>query len=272
MGPSATRLPDYDNPPVNEVVFGVQFSTLSNLKAPHTGILWEKLGRKEYPECKEMPPLAHTIESFGEVAPQSPPLTIERFSHPPLPRLFFINAIQNHLIQVQQDRLHQNWRKLKSEDEYPRYIELYPKFTKSWQLFNSFVNELNLGSVQPDQYELTYVNHIPRGKGWVDLSDIENVFRDFHLEPNGRFLPEPENMSWRRVYRLPNDTGRLHVSLRLAVSRESKDRIMILDFTARGFTTKKMDTWFDMAHEWIVRGFSDLTSESIQDSVWKRKR
>jgi uncharacterized protein (TIGR04255 family) len=266
-----TALPDYDNPPVSEVVFGIQFNKLENLKAPHTGILWEKLGRKEYPECKEMPPLAHTIESFDEIAPQLPSVTIEEFNHPPLPRLFFISEIKNHLIQVQEDRLLQNWRKLQAEDEYPRYVKLFPKFIGSWQLFNSFADELNLGPIQPNQYELTYVNHIPRGRGWRNLSEIHNVFRDLQSEPDRRFLPEPENISWRKTYRLPNDSGRLHVSLRLAISRESKDQVMILDLTARGFATKKMDAWFDMAHEWIVKGFTDLTSKSIQESVWKRK-
>ena len=272
MESSPTALPDYDNPPVSEVVFGIQFSNLENLKAPHTGILWEKLGRKEYPECKEMPPLAHTIESFGEVHPQSPAITIEEFSHPPLPRLFFISALKNELIQVQVDRLHQNWRKLKREDEYPRYVKLYPKFVNSWQVFDSFVKELNLGPLRPNQYELTYVNHIPRGEGWINLSDLQNVFRDFQSELDNRFLREPENISWRKTYRLPNDSGRLHVSLRLAVSRESKDRVVILDLTARGFITKKMDAWFDMAHQWIVRGFTDLTSQSVQESVWRRKQ
>ncbi len=272
MEHSPSALPDYDNPPVNEVVFGIQFNKLENLKAPHTGILWEKLGRDKYPECEEMPPIAHTIESFGSISPQSPQIRVEAFSHPPLPRLFFVNSNKNHLVQVQQDRFHQNWRKLKSEDKYPRYVKLYPKFIKSWNLFNSFVSELNLGTLKPNQYELTYVNHMPRGEGWARLSDIENVFPEFQCKVGNRFLPEPENISWRKVYRLPNDVGRLHVTLRLAISRESKDRIMILELTARGFTTNKIDTWFDMAHEWIVKGFSDLTSQSIQQSVWKRKQ
>jgi len=266
----SSPLPDYDNPPVSEVVFGIQFKKLNTIKAPDTGILWEKLDRKEYPKCKEMPPLPKVIERFDVPSSQRPSITIEEYEHPPLPRLFFINAGENHLIQVQQDRLHQNWRKLKSDDEYPRYVKLYPKFIKSWKLFTSFVKELNLGTLEPDQYELTYVNHISRGEGWVNLTDIENVFPEFQCRAGDRFLPEPENIAWRRVYRLPEDNGRLHVSLRLAVSRELSDRIMILDLTARGFN-KEMDTWFDMAHDWIVRGFADLTTQSIQDSIWKRK-
>ncbi len=270
MGQLSSALPDYDKPPVTEVVFGVQFKKLETLKTPHIGFLWERFGRKKYPECQEMPPLNHILETQERSAPQSP--TIETFTKPPLPRIFFVNATKNHLIQVQQDRFHQNWRKLKSDDTYPRYASLYPKFTKSWGAFAGFIRELNLGDLELDQYELTYVNHIPRGEGWSNLSDIENVFPEFQCKTNGRFLPEPENVFWRKIYLLPNDKGRLYVSLRLAVSHELKERIMILDLTARGFYAEEMDAWFEIAHEWIVRGFTDLTSGNIQKSLWKRKQ
>jgi hypothetical protein len=28
--------------------------------------------------------------------------------------------------------------------------------------------------------------------------------------------------------------------------------------------------WYDLAHEWIVKGFADLTQEPFQQSAWKR--
>ncbi len=272
MTQPVSQLPDYEKPPVSEVVFGIQFNKLKTIKAPHTGILWQKLDMKEYPECKEMPPLSHLIETFDEPPAQSQLITIEEFTHPPLPRLFFINATKNHLIQIQQDRFHQNWRKRTSDEEYPRFVNLYPKFLKSWEQFTSFINELSLGKIVPNQYELTYINHIPRGEGWTNLIDIEKVFPEFRCKTGVDFLPEPENVSWRRVYRLPNNSGRLHVSLRLGISRELQERTMVLDLTARGFSPDKMKTWFDTAHEWIVRGFTDLTGQSIQQSVWGRKQ
>ena len=269
MSEISSPLPDFDNPPVNEVVFGIQFNKLSKLKAPHTGILWEKLGREIYPECQEMAPLSHMIERFDEPTLPSSPITIE--GSPPLPRVFFINATQDHLLQIQQDRFHQNWRKLKSDDKYPRHKKLYPKFLESWKLFSLFINELDMGALEPNQYELTYVNHIPRGEGWVNVIDIEKIFPEFQCKTKDRFLPEPENVFWQKIFRLPNDTGRLYTSLRLAMSKESKDQIMIFDLTARGFIPNEMDEWFGIAHEWIVRGFADLTGQSVQDSVWKRK-
>jgi len=33
-----------------------------------------------------------------------------------------------------------------------------------------------------------------------------------------------------------------------------------------------MRNWFDLAHEWIVRGFTDLTEKEMQETIWKRER
>ncbi|MBN1972461.1 MAG: TIGR04255 family protein [Sedimentisphaerales bacterium] len=271
METQKTVLPYYTKPPVNEVVFGIQFKKIQDFKAPHTGILWESFGRKKYPQCKEMPPISHTIENFDAVPTKTSPIIIEDIIRPPLPRIFFISEEKKHLIQIQEDRLHLNWRKLKTQDEYPRYNNLYPKFQEYWSSFITFIKDMNLGSVEPDQYELTYVNHIPRGDGWVDISKLEDVFK--HIQPNVNtdFLPKPENVSWRFSYVLPNNSGRLHVSIRIAVNKESNNQIIIFDLTARGFIPDKIDSWFGMAHEWIVKGFTDLTTSYTQDTIWRRK-
>ena len=97
-----SSLPDYNNPPINEVVFGIQFKQLDLLNTPHIGFFWEKLSREDYLEYKEMPILPHIVESFGSSIKQSPQISI--FDRPPLPRLFFISKVKNHLIQLQQDR------------------------------------------------------------------------------------------------------------------------------------------------------------------------
>jgi hypothetical protein len=64
--------------------------------------------------------------------------------------------------------------------------------------------------------------------------------------------------------------GRLHVSLKMATTKEAK-KIMVFELTARGFSNGPMDDWFAVAHEWIVRGFADLTTDSIQKAIWQRK-
>jgi len=268
MADRASALPDYQIPPVNEVVFGIQFQKIENFQTPHIGLLWEKLGREKFPRWQEMPTINRIIETFN--GPKAPQFGIETYDKPPLPRLLFINSDENHLVQVQQDRFLQNWRKLKPDDTYPRFRTLYPEFKKSWDFFNSFLHDVNLPKPIPDQYELTYVNQITQGEGWEKLTDIDKVFRDFQCETSGRFLPEPETLNWRKTYRLPDKMGRLHTTMKLVSTKDGK-RIMLFELTARGFGNASMDEWFAMGREWIVRGFADLTADRVQKEIWQRK-
>jgi uncharacterized protein (TIGR04255 family) len=269
MQTPASSLPEYENPPLIEVVFGIQFTEIKELKAAHTGAFWEKIGKAEYPECQEMPTLAHIVEEYGQ--PSSKPPSIERVDLPPLPRLFFITKEKNNLIQLQRDRFLQNWRKLHHETKYPRFIELFPRFLKSFEIFTNFIGGLGLGSPKPDQYELTYVNHVSQGNSWTSLGDIEKVFPDFRCRISDSFLPEPEDVAWRRTYSLPKATGRLHVSMQRGIDKETQRAVLVLNLTARGFSKNNLEDWFNTAHEWIVRGFTDLTGHDVQETVWKRK-
>lgn len=42
--------------------------------------------------------------------------------------------------------------------------------------FQVFLEEEHLGALMPEQYELTYVNHIPQGEGWKVNGDIGKCF------------------------------------------------------------------------------------------------
>ncbi len=272
MEQSPSPLPEYDNPPLIEVVFGAQFRELEGLKAPHIGDFWDKIGRNEYPELKEMPPLAHIVEQYGKPSPKSPGMTVTTATLPPLARIFFVSKEQDRLIQLQKDRLLQNWRKLKKNGEYPRYERLFPQFVKSWDMFRRFVKDRDLGELEPDQYELTYVNHIECGSGWTDEHDIEEVFPWFKCRLDGEFLDVPEEVAWRRTYRLPDETGRLHIEMKKGLRVGERTPVLVLNLTARGFATGDLNDWFDLAHEWIVRSFADLAGPSIQKEVWRKRK
>ena len=41
-----------------------------------------------------------------------------------------------------------------------------------------------------------------------------------------------------------------------------------MDITVRGFNEGGMEKWFDIAREWIVRGFADLTGKDIQTKIF----
>lgn len=271
MKTSQTNLINYLNPPVTEVVCGILFKPIKEFLAPHLGMLWEKF-RSQYPTCKEVPPLAPIIEQFeGDHQ-----VKFEMTDVPPLPRIWFIHTDENGIIQVQPDRFIHNWRKVRASDEYPRYHKVIKMFRDRLSQFESFLQENNLTEIMPLQYEMTYINHIPQGEGWETIDEIGKVFPDFAFRSRqGRFLPQPEGINWRTSFILPEQMGRLHVTMRQGVERKSNRPILFLELTVRGIgrdkSSEEMWKWFDMARKWIVYGFADLTGEEVQKTVWKLK-
>jgi hypothetical protein len=144
-------------------------------------------------------------------------------------------------------------------------------FERLWTEFREFVSGENLGELGVRQLELTYVNLIPEGS----IPDKEPVFID-HVRQSSltRFLPVPESFEWRTSYLLPDNCGRLHMLASSAREIATGDPLRRLEMIARGINDASAEgdlrNWFDLAHEWVVRGFADVTTERMQTEVWRR--
>jgi len=267
-----TPLPEYKKPPVIEVVCGVLFKELAPLHAVHLGSFWEKL-KPDYDHSREVAPLAPAFESFDK----PPQVEFQVTEVPPLPRTWLLTANENGIVQVQRDRFLHNWKKVAPDDEYPRYTQVIEMFRERLEAFEEFLAESQLGPIEPLQYEITYVNHIPQGDGWTCLADVGNVFPDFtRRTDSSRFLPEPDQLNCRTSFPLPAKQGRLHAVVRRVQRTSDNKPVLLFELTARGMpddtTREAMWPWFDLAHEWIVRGFTDLTSHEARKNVWRQTR
>jgi uncharacterized protein (TIGR04255 family) len=259
---STKVLPSYRNPPINEVVSGMRFAIPDKIRIPHIGILWDRF-RKDYPVIQHAPPIATTK---GQ-------LLIDNKTGLPLQRVWFINKTDDQLIQFQFDRFYFNWRR--RQNDYPRYPQIIRNFEFVLKTVKEFFIEFDLGEFKPIEYELTYINHIPEGQGWDTIDDLPKVFSDFVWgKKKNRFLPNPKNLTWQADFLLPDKKGNLVINLKQATRTEDKAQILLLELRARGIgeTTdnKAIREWFDIAREWIVRGFTDLTTPQIQ-KVWERE-
>ena len=56
-----------------------------------------------------------------------------------------------------------NWRRMQEDEAYPRYETIIEDFKKTLSVFEKFLEEEGLGSVNPERCELTYINHISKG-------------------------------------------------------------------------------------------------------------
>lgn len=251
-------LPSYKKPPVTEVVCGLRFEPLGQLRVPHVGLLWDKF-RDDYPAVE------HAVPIGTEAS-----ILVDSLTGVPLPRIWFINSQGNQLVQFQWDRYYFNWRH--RDDEYPRYSNIIKGYERARAALDEFLQELGFGPLKPLEYELTYINHIPKGSGWESTDDLPNVFTDFNWEVRQkRFLPKPANLSWHTRFPLPDDKGWLTVKLNQGKRKDDEMPVLLLELAARGMGPD-MRQWFDLAHEWIVRGFADLTTDKIQTTNWKRER
>jgi uncharacterized protein (TIGR04255 family) len=255
-------LPSYKNPPVNEVFCGLRFDTPVKLRIPHIGFLWDKF-RADYPIIQHAPPIA---SAKGEFLVDSTILS-------PLPRLWFINKSDDQLVQFQVDRFYFNWRRRQSD--YPRYDRVIKNFESVLNTIVNFFSEFELGELKPIEYELSYINHIPNGQGWNTIDDLPRIFSDFvWKQTKERFLPNPEKIAWQTEFPLPEKKGHLIVNLKQATRTEDKVALLVLELKARGIgesaNKEAIREWFDLSREWIVRGFTDLTTPEIQ-KIWERE-
>ncbi len=265
-------LPKYDNPPVVEVVFGVQFTPIGKLDPAHVGLLWQEKFRDRFGQTEEHPVLLPQVEgadgpfSAGTPAVATPATTGAS-------RTWFV-AEDTSVIQVQRDRLLYNWRRAGPEARYPGYVEVREQFWKAMGDFAGFLQQHALGQMAHRQYELTYVSHLAHS-----VKDrprhIGDVFPDLAWRGGDRFLDAPEAASWAASFAAGGDPMRLYVSLGSARHLETKEDILRLDISARGMPPSDSDigpqAWFDRAHEWIVRSFADLTHEELQRDEWLRR-
>src|SRR5205823_4099952 len=106
--------------------------------------------------------------------------------------------------------------------------------------------------------------HIPRGQGWETAEDLGDVFTSIAKSVDTEFLPKPEAVRFAFNYVMGNQEGRLRVQANPAISRADQREVIVLNLTARGkpASSTMLDVmgWFDLGRDWIVRGFTDLTT------------
>lgn len=270
-------LPSFENPPLVEVVLGVQFEPLERMNTTHFGSLWQAFSR-DFPQVEENAPLEPAFERFGLGMPIQPPRRPQFLTRPELPRLWFISEDESQLVQVQKDRFIHNWRK--REGGYPRYESIRSNFVGELEQFMAFADNHDLGPVQPNQVEATYINHILPCECWSEFGQLWKVLNPVG-EPNWNgSLPSPETVTFGASFVITatgsaEPVGRLHVRAEPAIHNENRQRLLKMTLTARGTPTNptaaSVFEFLDRGREFIVRGFEQLTTPEMH-AIWRKVR
>lgn len=262
------RLPRFRNPPVVETVLGVQFKPLPRFGNWHLGAFYAGLDRETWPEITEAPALRLQHETFGEQPIVESGFRLEMVPGAPL-RLKIRDRDGERMIQVQNGRLHYNWLTTEQKRQYPTYPKVRPEFDAIWQRFRDFLDRERLKPVLPDQWEVTYLNHIPKDTVWNRVEDWSSLFPPLLGAADKLQAARLENASGDWRFEIEPRRGRLHVELRQGLKPGGDRReILVLKLTARGPIEEgglSLDEGLNLGRETIVRSFEEITSERAHD-------
>ena len=251
----------YQNPPINEIVCGIRFDTIKPLQSAHLGLLWQKF-MPDFPNTEDNN-LIGLVSGEELVDPN-------KF---PLPRVWFIHKDENELIQVQRNWFCHNWRSIRPSNEYPGYEKVVENFENYLLHFQAFLAEEDLGNLVAKEYELTYIDFIPKGQGWENPDDLAKVFPSLLSGTRQSILLNNViGINWQTILGLPNNSGQLAIAIRNAQRVSDNQQLLQLEFKALSNQPyQPMRAWFDAAHNAITQLFSNLVSEEIQKKFWGRK-
>jgi len=274
-----TSLPEFDRPPVVEVAISLQFKVLEGLRAPHLGLLWSIFRKEGYTRVEEHGELEPAFEDLQATSIPTVGIRVQTFDDaPPPPRVWFLNEAHNELIQIQRDRLVINWRAGAQSEPYPRYTHIIKRFHSALASFKGFTASEKLGEIFPTQCEVTYVNHILSGAGWSTHGELDSLVTTWQSRYSDEYLGTPEDVGFKARYRMGDESGnvlgRLHIILQPAYRSIDGVPIYVMNLTARGkpepANLDGVSRLFDFEHQWIVRGFTSVTTKGMHE-LWRRK-
>lgn len=256
-----------DNPPIVELVLGVQFSPLVKLSAGHFGLFWKEIG-PEWISPSDEPLLDDHFERFDRQRMVHPTKFNLRLEPLRLPGRFLIaHKCEDRLIQFQATRFHFNWRK--REQFYPSYKKLITEFEAMFERFSAFVEQTGLGPLAPNQWELTYIDSFPKQQYWESQADWPKVLPGLfgELFPTDGLDLSLEHRGAEWSYEIKPQLGRLHIVGKLGRWGDEEQDSLLLQMTARGPIGKggvaTLREGLDIGHNAAVGTFLRVTNKDL---------
>lgn len=268
--------PNFKNPPVTEVVLGLQFEPLHDFKTTHVGEL-HAIYEADYPIVSEHSLLGPKFENFNTDAFAPSRMVFNLVDNKAIPRVWFASKDDSNLLQLQRDRFIHNWRRKEPSEEipYPRYEKIRDEFELRYKQFLKFLSNQNIPEPAVNQIEVTYVNLICCEDSDFSKS-MHEVFEFWNPDPQSSPLGEPESQKFVTTYLIKDDDkliGRLSITSHTLIRNDNK-KFLRVDIIARG---KPKDVslngilgFMNLGRSKIVSGFDSLTTEKMH-KIWGKE-
>lgn len=203
----APPLEQLRNPPIVEVVCGVEFNPTTVLTPVALGKYW-RTRFEEFPKHEVRPAIS---DSYNAAAPAF------FFGQGPMSvRTWFVSRDEDLILQFQADRFYLNWRARNSV--YPRFSDhgdttgILSRFMLEYSRVQSYAKEDGGEEINARAIELTKLDHFVQGEHWSDLRDLTKLLpATAPMHEAGRNGNNEPSFVIRFHDRSPNDT--LTVSL-----------------------------------------------------------
>lgn len=260
------HLPEFDRPPLDEVVLGIQFASVAGYQSVHSSQVWD-LFRENYPNVQEQPASISEFETFGGTNVK--PNFSFQIGNPIGSRLWFLSNEDSSLLQFQPDCFFANWRKITADDSYPRFDNIADSFEVNLtNLFDFFKSNFDY-KIDINQAELTYVNIIP-------VDDFSEVSELVNIMNNDNFKVETIFTDFREI--IKDSTGRPYARLKHeigTVTRQNDNTKAIrFSLTFRGKPEENdiesAMKFLSLGRDNIVNRFDQMTTAKAH-SIWGKK-
>jgi len=262
--------PLYDRPPVSETLLGVQFKPLRGFGALHYGLYWHnclsELGWLPEQDAPLFPRYAESFENSQLRPNQSKPE--EQIVGV---RISLKNEAGDRLLQFQPDKLYYSWQRTDSvENQRPHYAELKKEFGTLFRTLTDFATENELGPIQPDLWEVKYLNMVPPGSLWSEPHDwhqvLPSLFQPTVSPVDGLRFATFEG-EW--YYEIQPQLGRVRIRVAKMLLNQKPPPMLYIRLLARGEIGEKgLPDWpagFDAGHAACNKLFNAVTSPKSQN-------
>lgn len=259
------HLPNFELPPLDEVVIGVQFARPANYTSINAKDVWN-LFKDKYPTVEEHPPLAPSFEMFGgSTTPSTFRLQLQ--PTPLISRLWFISKDRSHLIQFQTDRFLLNWRRQPQGSNYPHFESIADSFEKHFGALRDFFKDSISNNIIINQAEVSYINVIPiekytQAEEFFSFLTITNDSESFNFQTT-EVIKDQDGKPYARLFQ----------ELQSVTTLDGKSRAFNLSLTFRGKPSGNeiADTvpFIFAGREKIVTRFTAATTNGAH-SIWKQ--
>ena len=270
-------LPEYERPPVVEVALAIEFEQAVGFRSLDLGRL-AAAWADSLPQADERPLLPRMESPDDDLVDDLLDALFEVEEPVVPPRLWLQNEVGDQVVQIQRDRLVVNWRK-EGSGGYPRYKTVRDRLQDAWLRLVDVCNDLDYDAPIPDLCEIQYINNIGMDQGWNSPQDTAKLVVPWQGIDGKGYIPSNHLCQFSLHCHFPEDReGWLNIdgwTTSAPTDDDSHAMRMMLNLTSRGHALsddfESALDFFEMAHVWIVRAFTEITSPEAHDT-WGRQQ